>query len=185
MIGGLRSAIRYRIDVRPLSAGDNWWARGLFACTGGVSVSGRSLSLRVFALLALGCVGAFLGNVSPASAEAPAAPLDTAFAALAPPRGAYIEKGITMHYYAGLFEKVARNRGMKLRTDVDGYASRRSCGELGRVIMARIRSRWTGGWGPWRRYQVLDCTARRDLAYQRKIGLVLEVDYKSAVKTGF
>src|SRR5262245_8902999 len=108
--------------------------------TGGVTVSGRSLSLRAFALGALVCAGALLATVSPASAEAPAAPLDTVFGALAPPKGAYIEKGITMHYYAGLFERVARNRGMKLRTDVDGYASRRSCGELGRVVMARIRS---------------------------------------------
>ena len=80
-------------------------------------MSGRSLSLRVFALLALVCAGTLLAGITPAAAESPAAPLDSAFAALAPPKGAYIEKGITMHYYAGLFEKVARNRGMKLRTE--------------------------------------------------------------------
>jgi len=96
-----------------------------------------------------------------------------------------VQRGTVMHYYPGLFETVARNRGMRLRTDVDGYASRPSCGELGRVVVARILNPRTGAWGPWRRYQILDCSARRDLAYQRGLGLILEVDYRSAAATGF
>jgi hypothetical protein len=90
-----------------------------------------------------------------------------------------------MHYYPGLFATVARNRGMTLRKDVDGYASRPSCSELGRVVEARIRNPRTGVWGPWKRYQIVDCSARKHLAYQRSIGLILEVDYASAAKAGF
>jgi hypothetical protein len=96
-----------------------------------------------------------------------------------------VERGIAMHYYPGLFATVARNRGMTLRKDVDGYASRQNCSELGRVVQARIRNPWTGAWGPWKRYQIVDCSARKHLAYQRKIGLILEVDYASAAKAGF
>lgn len=104
----------------------------------------------------------------------------------APAKGTIpVERGIAMHYYPGLFATVARNRGMALRKDVDGYASRQNCGELGRVVQARIRNPWTGAWGPWRRYQIVDCSARKHLAYQRRIGLILEVDYSSAVKAGF
>jgi hypothetical protein len=98
---------------------------------------------------------------------------------------AKVERGIAMHYYPGLFTTVARNRGMTLRKDVDGYASRQSCAELGRVVEARIRNPRTGAWGPWKRYQIVDCSARKHLAYQRSIGLILEVDYVSAAKAGF
>ena len=98
---------------------------------------------------------------------------------------AKVERGIAMHYYPGLFATVAHNRGMTLRKDVDGYASRQSCAELGRVVQARIRNPRTGVWGPWKRYQIVDCSARKHLAYQRSIGLILEVDYASAAKAGF
>jgi hypothetical protein len=150
-------------------------------------VSGRKLNRRVPLLLLMVCAGVLWPSMSPVFAAPITAPVAAPVQkpALAPPKGAYIEHGITMHYYAGLFEQVARNRGMRLRTDVDGYASRQNCGELGRVVLARIRSRWTGAWGPWRRYQIVDCSARRDVGYHRKIGLILEVDYRSAVKTGF
>lgn len=112
---------------------------------------------------------------STASAKSPAPAKSTA----------KVERGIAMHYYPGLFATVARNRGMTLRKDVDGYASRQSCAELGRVVEARIRNPRTGAWGPWKRYQIVDCSARKHLAYQRSIGLILEVDYASAAKAGF
>jgi hypothetical protein len=112
---------------------------------------------------------------STASAKSPAPAKSTA----------QVEHGIAMHYYPGLFATVARNRGMTLRKDVDGYASRQSCSELGRVVQARIRNPWTGAWGPWKRYQIVDCSARKHLVYQRSIGLILEVDYASAAKAGF
>jgi len=95
------------------------------------------------------------------------------------------EHGIAMHYYPGLFETVARNRGMRLRQDVDGYTSRQNCSELGRIVIARLYSPRLGTWGPWLRLQVLDCSARRDVAHHRAIGLILEVDYNTAARTGF
>jgi hypothetical protein len=105
-------------------------------------------------------------------------------AARTPVKEPYTEHGIVMHYYPGLFETVARNRGMYMRKDVDGYASRQNCGELGRVVEARVRNPYNGVWGPWRRYQILDCSARQDVGYHRQIGLILEIDYNSAVATG-
>jgi hypothetical protein len=96
-----------------------------------------------------------------------------------------VEQGIAMHYYPGLFQTVARNQGFTMRKDVDGYASRQRCAELGRIVEARLRNPFTGRWGPWLRYQVLDCSAPQDVAYHRDIGLILEVDYDSAARAGF
>lgn len=96
-----------------------------------------------------------------------------------------VESGIAMHYYKGLFQQVARNRGMKLRKDVDGYASRRSCSELGSVVEARFRNPRTDRWGPWKRFQIVDCSAPRHLAYQRRLGLILEINYEQAAAAGF
>ena len=53
------------------------------------------------------------------------------------------------------------------------------------AVQARVRNPRTGAWGPWRTYQILDCSSRRDVGYHRAIGLILEVDYNSAVATGF
>ncbi|MGI8586201.1 MAG: hypothetical protein ACR2M0_00735 [Chloroflexia bacterium] len=103
--------------------------------------------------------------------------------ALAQPKT--VEKGIAMHYYPGLFETVARNRGVALRRDVDGYTSRQNCGELGSIVTARLFDPYTGRWSNWLRLQVLDCSARRDVAHHRAIGLILEVDYHTAAATGF
>jgi hypothetical protein len=75
-----------------------------------------------------------------------------------------------MHYYPGLFATVARNRGMTLRKDVDGYASRPSCSELGRVVEARIRNPRTGVWGPWKRYQIVEWAAGQPRPDQRRHG---------------
>lgn len=103
--------------------------------------------------------------------------------ALAQPKT--VEKGIAMHYYPGLFETVARNRGMAMRQDVDGYTSRQNCWELGSIVTARLFDPYTGRWSNWLRLQVLDCSARRDVAHHRAIGLILEVDYHTAAATGF
>ena len=96
-----------------------------------------------------------------------------------------VESGIAMHYYQGLMETVARNQGLTMRTDVDGYTSRQNCGEIGSIVEARLLNPHTGQWSPWLRLQVLDCSARAHVAYHRSIGLILEVDYNTAARTGF
>jgi len=82
-------------------------------------------------------------------------------------------------------ETVARNQGLTMRTDVDGYTSRQNCGEIGSIVEARLLNPHTGQWSPWLRLQVLDCSARAHVAYHRSIGLILEVDYNTAARTGF
>ncbi len=96
-----------------------------------------------------------------------------------------VESGIAMHYYQGLMQTVARNQGLTMRTDVDGYTSRQNCGEIGSIVEARLLNPHTGQWSQWLRLQVLDCSARSNVAYHRSIGLILEVDYNTAVRTGF
>ncbi len=103
----------------------------------------------------------------------------------APAKTYTIESGIAMHYYQGLMETVARNQGLTMRTDVDGYTSRQNCGEIGSIVEARLLNPRTGQWSQWLRLQVLDCSARSNVAYHRSIGLILEVDYNTAVRTGF
>jgi hypothetical protein len=68
---------------------------------------------------------------------------------------------------------------MKLREDVDGYAAVIDCSQIGNVVKARING------GRLETFQVLDCSAPRDRARHQRIGLVIEVDYDSAVRNGF
>ncbi len=84
-----------------------------------------------------------------------------------------------MHYAPGVFAQVAANRGMRLRTDVDGYAAVLSCSHIGEIVKAQING------GPIERYQVLDCSAPQHRAAHIRQGLVIEVDYQSAVRNGF
>src|SRR5947208_12942997 len=84
-------------------------------------------------------------------------------------------KGYAYFYSPGMFQTVARNRGIKLRTDVDGYASVPNCGYIGQVLKARINGHDV------ERYQVLDCSAPSDRARHIRQGLVIEIDYQSAV----
>jgi hypothetical protein len=88
-------------------------------------------------------------------------------------------KGIAAYYSPGTMARVARNRGIELRDDVDGYASLTSCSHIGKVITASI-----SGSRP-ERYQVLDCSHPRDRARHLRQGIVIEVDYQSAVRHGF
>jgi hypothetical protein len=116
--------------------------------------------------------GTSRGGTRPAPAKAPA-------------KSYTVETGISMHYYAGLMQTVAKNQGIRLRTDVDGYTSRQNCGELGSVVEARLLNPRTGQWTNWLRLQVTDCSARRDVAHHVAIGLILEVDYETALDAGF
>ncbi|HET9494118.1 MAG TPA: hypothetical protein VFR15_07810 [Chloroflexia bacterium] len=90
-----------------------------------------------------------------------------------------MRSGHAVFYSPGVFKIVARNRGMKLRTDVDGYAAVIDCGMIGRLVKARLNGR------KLETFQVLDCSAPKDRARHQRIGLVIEVDYESAVRNGF
>ena len=90
-----------------------------------------------------------------------------------------VRNGHAVYYAPGVFNVVARNRGMAMRQDVDGYAAVIDCGQIGRIIKARLNGR------KLETYQVLDCSAPRDRARHQRIGLVIEVDYQSAVRNGF
>jgi hypothetical protein len=89
-------------------------------------------------------------------------------------------EGISMHYYKGMFAKVARNRGIKLSTRVDGYASTRNCSRVKKhdpwIVYARIQG------GPTRTYQIVDCSHPAHLQKHTKWGLIIEVDWASAVR---
>ncbi|MEO8286642.1 MAG: hypothetical protein ABI670_09425 [Chloroflexota bacterium] len=90
-----------------------------------------------------------------------------------------IIRGHAKYYSPGMFQTVARNRGIKLRSDVSGYAAVPNCNHIGKVIKARINSRDT------ETYQVVDCSAPADRARHIRDGLVIEVDYSSAVRNQF
>jgi hypothetical protein len=90
-----------------------------------------------------------------------------------------VRSGQAVYYAPGLFKIVARNRGIKLREDVHGYAAVIDCGHIGRIIKARLNG------GKLETFQVLDCSAPRDRARHQRMNLVIEVDYDSAVRNGF
>ncbi len=87
--------------------------------------------------------------------------------------------GIAKHYSAGMFARVARNRGMQMRSDVAGYAAVTDCSMIGKVVAASING------GRVERFQVLDCSAPKDRPRHIREGLVIEVDYATAKRRGF
>jgi hypothetical protein len=87
--------------------------------------------------------------------------------------------GTAKYYSPGMFRTVANNRHMALRTDVDGYASVPNCGLIGHVVQASINH------GRWETYQLVDCSAPKDRVRHIRQGLVIEVDYQSAVRNHF
>jgi hypothetical protein len=89
------------------------------------------------------------------------------------------QSGHAVYYAPGVFNIVARNRGMKLRADVDGYAAVIDCRQIGRVIKAKLNG------GNLETFQVLDCSAPRDRARHQRTGQIIEVDYQSAVRNRF
>jgi hypothetical protein len=90
-----------------------------------------------------------------------------------------IKKGIAKYYSPGMMERVARNRGMKMRRDVAGYAAVTDCRRIGQIVYASINN------GPFERYQILDCSHPRDVQRHLRECLVIEVDYRSAVRNRF
>jgi hypothetical protein len=116
---------------------------------------------------ALGLAGALLAPLFSETTTGYASPL------------AATSKGYAYFYSPGMFQTVARNRGIKLRSDVDGYAAVPNCRYIGQVVKARINGHET------ERYQVLDCSAPSDRARHVREGLVIEIDYQSAVRNEF
>ena len=86
------------------------------------------------------------------------------------------KSGIAKHYYQGIMEKVMRNRGIKPRGDVNGYAATTDCNAIGKVVLARL------GNGPVERFLVVDCSAPWDISRHLAEGLVIEVDYQTATR---
>ncbi|HUS17348.1 MAG TPA: hypothetical protein VM536_20320 [Chloroflexia bacterium] len=89
--------------------------------------------------------------------------------------------GRVYYYEPGVFAHVARVRGMDLAWgQVDGFASTPYC----RLVDARrpwvVTARIDGG--PVERFQIVDCSAPRDRAHHQAEGLVLEVDYTTALR---
>jgi len=87
--------------------------------------------------------------------------------------------GIAKFYAPGVFRRVASHRNIAARQDVDGYAAVPSCGRIGQLVRASLNG------GPFETYHILDCSAPRDLPAHLREGLVIEVDYGSAVRNGF
>ncbi len=104
---------------------------------------------------------------------------DIGYAAAADSPSASVRQGIAKYYSPGVFRDVATNRGMRMLNDVDGYAAVLSCSRIGQVVKASINN------GPVERYQVLDCSAPWDRATHIAQGLVIEVDYQSALRNNF
>ena len=51
------------------------------------------------------------------------------------------QRGIAAYYSPGTMARVARNRGIALREDVDGYASLTHCSHIGKIVTASIAVR--------------------------------------------
>lgn len=88
--------------------------------------------------------------------------------------------GRAYHYYYGLMQRVAWVRVRQglipyVRHDVDGYASTRWCGNIGKTLYARFAdSRQVED------FQIVDCSNPADLPHQEAEGLVAEFDYQTA-----
>ncbi len=97
------------------------------------------------------------------------------------------KKGKAVYYSPGLFQVVARNRGMVYRTDVDGHTAVSDCAQIGNIayaILAYVDGPHKGELSPILRLQILDCSAGGDVAWHLGDERVLEVDYELAVKYG-
>lgn len=88
-----------------------------------------------------------------------------------------VQYGIAKHYTPGLMLRVMHNRGMEWPSGVTGLASRVNCSTIGQIFSARIN-------GHYERLLQVDCSQYRDAPRHRKEGLIVEVDYSTAVRDG-
>lgn len=89
------------------------------------------------------------------------------------------KRGIAVYYSPGVMERVAANRGLRKPAIADGMASVPDCSQIGKLAFASVNG------GLVERYFIVDCSAPRDVARHLQMGLVLEVDYQSAVRNNF
>ena len=89
------------------------------------------------------------------------------------------KRGIAVYYNPGVMERVAANRGLRKPAIADGMASVPDCSQIGKIAFASVNG------GLVERYFIVDCSAPRDVARHLQMGLVLEVDYQSAVRHNF
>jgi hypothetical protein len=91
-----------------------------------------------------------------------------------------VRTGTAKFYSPGVFERVLKVRGMSWPRGVSGLASTPYCANIGKRVRASING------GPWRTYLIADCSRHgADQKRHLRTGLVLEVDYRSAVREGF
>jgi hypothetical protein len=80
--------------------------------------------------------------------------------------------------YGRSMRQVAARRGMRLDPAVDGYASTRDCGAIGRRLVAVIAGHRVV-------LQQIDCSNKGDWALQDALGDVVEVDWSLAHAQGW
>jgi hypothetical protein len=76
-------------------------------------------------------------------------------------------------------ERVAAFRGLTRPPVADGFAAVTDCGQIGKMAFASING------GLVERYLIVDCAQDRDRDRQIREGLVIEVDYQSAIRNNF
>ncbi len=87
--------------------------------------------------------------------------------------------GIAVYYSPGVMERVAAYRGLTKPLIADGLAAVTDCAQIGKIAFASING------GLIERYLIVDCAQTRDRDRQIRAGLVIEVDYQSAVRNKF
>lgn len=92
------------------------------------------------------------------------------------------KQGIALYYSSGVMERVLRVRarqGYHVRYDVAGYTASVNCGDIGRIVYISVSG------GPYRRYQVMDCSQPYHRSAHIARGIVAELDWHSAVREGY
>ena len=88
-----------------------------------------------------------------------------------------VEHGVAKYYSRGIMQRVASYRGLTLPQGYDGFASRPNCNTIGQPFYARVS-------GVDLLLVQADCSAPQDVARHYKEGLVVELSYEMAQRTG-
>ena len=99
------------------------------------------------------------------------------------------EEGWAVHYEPGLMREVLRVRQRQglvpYGVRYDGLASTTDFANIGKRVWVSLRSPRTGRWSAPLRLLVVDCSAPADRARHIRSGLVVEVDFATARRTGW
>ncbi|HKP52873.1 MAG TPA: hypothetical protein VJ183_09495 [Chloroflexia bacterium] len=90
-----------------------------------------------------------------------------------------LKQGFAVFYSPGVMERVAAHRGLTKPPIAEGMAAVTDCSQIGKIAFASING------GLVERYLIVDCSHPRDVARHIAQGLVIEVDYQSAVRNNF